>query len=65
MRTSKYEVYQDDSGQWRFRLKGANGEILNDNYTRRQDALRGVEAHRRAAARARVVVLDETSLGAV
>ena len=49
----------DFLGDWRWRLKSANGEIVasGEAYTRRQDALRGVEAHRRAAIRAQVAVI--------
>lgn len=59
MSLPKYEVYCSASGDWRWRLKSANGEIVasGEAYTRRQDALRGVEAHRRAAIRAQVAVI--------
>jgi uncharacterized protein YegP (UPF0339 family) len=59
MSLPKYEVYCSASGGWRWRLKSANGEIVasGEAYTRRQDALRGVEAHRRAAIRAQVAVI--------
>lgn len=37
------EVYQDAKGEWRFRVKGANGEIVavSEGYTRKDDAKRG------------------------
>lgn len=59
MRQARYEVYQDSIGAWRWRLKAANGEIVgpSQQYTRKQGALAGVKAHRRAAMTERVDVL--------
>lgn len=39
------EIYQDIAGEWRFRVKGLNGEIVatGEGYTRREDALRGFD----------------------
>jgi uncharacterized protein YegP (UPF0339 family) len=48
------EIWQDDEGGWRFRIKGANGEIVawGEAYTTERDAERGLETLRR--------ILDET-----
>ncbi len=56
MKLARYQVYQDAAGQWRWRLKSANGEIVasGEGYTRKQGALAGVQAHRRAAVTMRV-----------
>lgn len=37
------EVFQDAKGEWRFRVKGRNGEIVatSEGYTRKDDAKRG------------------------
>lgn len=42
------EVYQDAAGEWRFRVKGGNGEIVavSEGYTRKDDAKRGYFALR-------------------
>jgi uncharacterized protein YegP (UPF0339 family) len=58
MKIAKYQVYQATDG-WRWRLKSANGEIVasGEGYTRKQGALAGVQAHRRAAVTTRVDVL--------
>lgn len=42
------EVYQDAAGEWRFRVKGSNGEIVavSEGYTRKDDAKRGYFALR-------------------
>lgn len=38
------EIFEDDAGAFRFRVKGRNGEIVaqSEGYTRAADALRGV-----------------------
>lgn len=60
MRTPKFVVDQDKRGEWRWRLKGANGEIVGsgEGYRTRAGALRGVKACRRAAAYAVLIVTD-------
>ena len=56
----KYEIYRDDAGEWRWRLTASNGRIVasGEGYKRRSGAQAGVDAHRRAAKTAKVVVLD-------
>jgi uncharacterized protein YegP (UPF0339 family) len=41
---SRFQVYEDHDGQWRWRLKARNGEVVaqGESYTRREDAVRGV-----------------------
>lgn len=50
--SGKFEVYEDRAGQYRFRLKAANGETVasSEGYTSRDAAHRGCEAVQRAAA---------------
>ncbi len=40
------EIFQDESGGWRFRVKGANGEIVatSESYSTKFGAIRGVSA---------------------
>lgn len=40
---SKYDVFQDDEGLWRWRLVAANNEIVaqSESYTTKADAERG------------------------
>jgi len=42
----KAEIYEDVAGQWRWRVKATNGEIVaqGESYTRQPDALRGLKA---------------------
>lgn len=38
------EIFKDKAGEYRYRIKGANGEVMvsSEGYTRKADALRGV-----------------------
>ncbi len=53
---AKFEVYEDRSGGFRFRLKAANGEVVatGESYTARSGAHGGCDAVKRAAAAATV-----------
>ena len=44
------EIFKDDAGGWRYRVKAANGEILvtSESYTRKADARRGLDDLRAA-----------------
>lgn len=57
---AKFEVYKDVAGEWRFRLRAANGEPLlaSEGYASKSGAMEGIEAIRRMAGSAPVVVLD-------
>ncbi len=53
----KFEVYTDKAGEFRFRLKARNGEIIavSEGYTRRSSCLNGIESVRKNAPEADVV----------
>ena len=53
---AKFEVYKDAKGEFRFRLKAANGEIVatGESYTSKAGVLSGLDAVKRAAAEATV-----------
>lgn len=53
---SKFELYKDAGGKFRFRLKAANGEIVasGEAYESKAGLLKGVDAVKRAAADATV-----------
>jgi uncharacterized protein YegP (UPF0339 family) len=57
---SRFEVYEAQDGEWRWRLIARNGEIVasGEGYKTRNGAIRGTEALRRAAAQARVKILE-------
>jgi len=58
---AKFEVYKDARGEFRFRLKAANGEIIasSEGYKSKAAAQNGVESVRTNAPTATLV--DQTS----
>ncbi|PRB62040.1 MULTISPECIES: YegP family protein [unclassified Microbacterium] len=55
-----FELYTDKSGEYRFRLKAGNGEVIatGEGYSSKSGALNGIDAVRRNAADAEVVEVD-------
>lgn len=53
----KFELFRDKSGQYRFRLKARNGEVIasSDGYTSKGACLDGIESVRKNAAVAQLV----------
>ena len=53
----KFEVYKDKAGEFRFRLKARNGEIIavGEGYTATASCLNGIDSIRRNAPEAPVV----------
>ena len=54
-RRARFDIYPGFSGQWRWRLRAANGRIVADSgesYTRLRDAERAVMGALRATAQA-------------
>lgn len=48
----KWELYTDKSGEYRFRLKAGNGEIIalsSEGYSSKASALNGIDSIRRNA----------------
>jgi uncharacterized protein YegP (UPF0339 family) len=47
----KFEVYQDTSGEYRFRLKAGNGQVIANGqaYTTKKACLNGIESIRKNA----------------
>lgn len=42
----KFELYKDKAGEFRFRLKAGNGEIIgaSEGYTTKENALKGIKS---------------------
>ena len=57
----KYEVYLDKAGEYRFRLKARNGEIIavGEGYKKKASCLNGIESIKRNAPDAEVVKIEE------
>ncbi|MBN2736188.1 MAG: YegP family protein [Spirochaetales bacterium] len=53
----KFEVYQDGSGEYRFRLKAGNGEIIatSEAYSSKNACLNGIESVKKNAPEAQTV----------
>lgn len=58
MRAGKCEVFEGRDGQWYWRLKAGNGQVVgqSEGYVTRAGARRGARTVIRVALRARVVV---------
>ena len=53
----KFEVYQDKAGEYRFRLKARNGEIIavGEGYKAKASCLNGIDSVKRNAPEAEIV----------
>jgi uncharacterized protein YegP (UPF0339 family) len=53
----KFEVYTDSQGEFRFRLKAPNGEIIavSEGYTTKAGCMNGIESVKKNAPLAEVV----------
>ena len=51
-----FEIYQDNAGEYRFRLKAANGQTIavSEGYTTKDACLNGVESVKRSSNGAKV-----------
>ena len=56
----KYELYKDKAGEYRFRLKAANGEIIgkSEGYKAKASAKKGIASIAKNAPDAPVVVIE-------
>ncbi len=61
MAVPKYQWYRNAPRDFRWRLKSANGKTVasGEGYVTKAGALNGIEAHRRASARALVVEVKD------
>ncbi|MCW7470746.1 YegP family protein [Leptospira kanakyensis] len=58
--SAKFEIYKDKSGEFRFRLKAGNGEIIasSEGYSSKQACENGINSVKTNAASAEIV--DQT-----
>lgn len=56
----KFELYEDKAGDYRFRLKAGNGEVIatGQGYASKAGALNGIDSVRRNAADAEVIEVE-------
>ena len=59
---AKFEVYKDARGEFRFRLKANNGQVIasGEGYKTKAGALNGIESVKRNASGASI---DDTTVG--
>ena len=52
----KFEIYKDKKGEFRFRLKSGNGEVVatGESYPTKAGVMKGIEAVQRAASGAKI-----------
>ena len=57
----KYELYVDKAGEYRFRLKARNGEIIavSEGYKQKPSCLNGIDSVKRNAPEAEVVKIED------
>lgn len=58
---SRFELYEDVGGQWRWRLRHSNGNLIangGEGYTRKHNAQKGIAAVRRDALGADLLVIE-------
>lgn len=57
----KFEIYKDAKGEFRFRLKAGNGEVIavGEGYSSKAGCLNGIESIRKNAPEAKLVDLTE------
>jgi len=60
-RMPKFEIYKDASGQFRFRLKAPNGEIIavGEAYTTKDACKNGIASVKENASKAEIVEVTE------
>lgn len=59
----KFEVWTDKAGEYRFRLKAANGEIIatSEGYKSKDSCMNGIESVKTNAPDAEIVEISETT----
>lgn len=57
---AKFELYEDKAGEYRFRLKAGNGEVIatSQGYASKAGAKNGIESVQRNAAGAEIVEIE-------
>jgi uncharacterized protein YegP (UPF0339 family) len=59
----KFEIYKDKKGEYRFRLKAGNGEIIADSegYKTKQGCMKGIISVQKNAVKAKIIFDDSIS----
>ena len=56
----KFELYKDKKGEFRFRLKASNGQVIaiGEGYTTKSACLNGIDSIKKNAPTAEIIELD-------
>lgn len=59
-KTGKFEIYKDKAGEYRFRLKAVNGEIIaaSEGYRTKKSCLNGIRSVKRNVRKPTIVELE-------
>jgi uncharacterized protein len=59
--SGKFELYTDNAGKYRFRLKASNGQTIaaSQGYASKKSALEGIESVRKHSVDAPIVEVEE------
>ena len=59
--SGKFEVYEDKAGEFRFRLKASNGQVIasGQGYKTKDSCLHGIDSVKKNAADAKIVELEK------
>ncbi len=60
MAEGKFEVWVDKAGEYRFRLKASNGEIIatGEGYSSKAACMNGIESVKKNAPKAKIVEVE-------
>jgi uncharacterized protein YegP (UPF0339 family) len=60
-KTGKFEIYKDKAGEYRFRLKASNGEIIivGEGYKVKKSCMNGIRSVMKNAPKAKIVELNQ------
>ena len=58
---AKFEVYKDKKGEYRFRLKAANGQVIatGEGYSSKDGCMNGIESVKKNAPAADIVEVEK------
>ena len=60
MAEGKFEVWVDKAGEYRFRLKASNGEVIatGEGYSSKAACMNGIESVKKNAPKAKIVEIE-------
>jgi uncharacterized protein YegP (UPF0339 family) len=61
IKTGKFEVFKDKAGEYRFRLKAPNGEIIavSEGYRKKKSCLDGIQSVKKNVLKPKIVELNK------